>query len=728
MSSSLIVTQGNAIGSESSIYTPAGHRWIFNRRKEMLEAYDAAKEIENRSSLLESCSHCQSFAEHLSDDRISHQPGYLSLVQSARTCNLCWMLAQILEENLRGSICVHADTDRLDDESLFETNDEFFEAEGISIVRIPLIQSKPSSPFRYRLHWVVEKPYFECRSEVFGVSMFNSSSGVYSYTTCSDGSLYLYTEQPRAIWVNVDGDAFEPRFEAVVEWVSTCNKDHKNCPVGGKTKLPTRVLDVEPADGSHNVRLHISNAQEAEYVALSHCWGTTTPIQTTTANVSDRLNGISMSELPKTFQEAVLVVRRLGIRYLWIDTLCIVQDDTFDWQVESVRMNEIYHHASLTLAATAAENCQAGLFQSFKPSPRVRISDWTFAARICGPYSVENKPILESRAWTLQEDILSRRIVYFGKVQLRWRCLTQAVTEDQVLDDYDEVVKSMPLVDSRDELGGPFPTNTADLKERWKRIVESYASRNITYENDRLPALAGITKQYSQLLDDRPLLGLWHNSLAEFMLWTTYGVKSHDTFVLPRRRQNIPTWSWLSISGSIEYEDDTNTVIVPAAKTLSASVTWRGAEMVSEIATVVLQLEGALLPVSLRPADIKLQVPMYRLDMPEDKLSTCRMDTHFESAHVTARCFKIVTICRSRTASGEDDPGQGLAADNDLVDEGVTETDHLRTNGLDQDVVLVLLPVAERRWTYQRIGICELPQKRDEDPMRYAAWGRVSLI
>jgi hypothetical protein len=151
---------------------------------------------------------------------------------------------------------------------------------------------------------------------------------------------------------------------------------------------------------------------------------------------------------------------------LWIDTLCTIQDDKEDWEVEAPKMGEIYSSAYVTLAASAAENCDSGLFKSFRLSLGVGINDSMLAIRASSLHSVEYNSVLDTRAWTLQEDILSRRVLYFGQSQLRWRCTTHSMTEDGVLDDPENIPALAPF--PRDILtiigrGSPI--------EEWKQLV-----------------------------------------------------------------------------------------------------------------------------------------------------------------------------------------------------------------------------------------------------------------
>jgi len=111
------------------------------------------------------------------------------------------------------------------------------------------------------------------------------------------------------------------------------------------TSLPERVIYVG-TPGS-DPRLYISQGETANYIALSHCCFIDETPTTERATVPERLQGIRFDILPKMFQDAISITRILDIEYIWIDSLCIIQDDSEDWEVQSTKMNEIYENSFL---------------------------------------------------------------------------------------------------------------------------------------------------------------------------------------------------------------------------------------------------------------------------------------------------------------------------------------------------------------------------------------------
>jgi len=149
----------------------------------------------------------------------------------------------------------------------------------------------------------------------------------------------------------------------ITAWIQSCNLNHPHCRISNLPLLPTRVLDVGCSNSYDNIKLVLNQGQSAQYVALSYCWGGEEGmVRTTTSSITAWTQAIPWDRLPKTFQDAITITRELEIRYLWIDALCIVQDDIQDWETESANMANIYSNSYLTIAATAAPDSFTGLF------------------------------------------------------------------------------------------------------------------------------------------------------------------------------------------------------------------------------------------------------------------------------------------------------------------------------------------------------------------------------
>jgi len=147
-------------------------------------------------------------------------------------------------------------------------------------------------------------------------------------------------------------------------WLNECFSTHDLLYHTLREPLPKRVIDIGQSSGNSALRLYETKGESERYICLSHCWGDFQPICTTTANINDYKKSISWKSLPKTFQDTVDLARFLNVRYLWIDSLCIIQDDLKDWEREAAEMANIYSKSYLTIAATAAFDCSQGLYSN----------------------------------------------------------------------------------------------------------------------------------------------------------------------------------------------------------------------------------------------------------------------------------------------------------------------------------------------------------------------------
>lgn len=196
--------------------------------------------------------------------------------------------------------------------------------------------------------------------------------------------------------------------------------------------LPTRVLYVGDPPDYDNLHLHVTgHGEKGTYITLSHRWGNDELLRTTTANIDEFRKKIGFSLLPKLFKDAVVVTRKLGRKYLWIDSLCIIQegDDLADWRNQSGRMEEVFASAYCTIAATSATGSNEGFLTPRSSKRSIMLSDtkkkglqvYVSAINDDFHHDVEEGE-LNKRAWVLQERALSRRTIHFTKEQTYWEC------------------------------------------------------------------------------------------------------------------------------------------------------------------------------------------------------------------------------------------------------------------------------------------------------------------
>jgi hypothetical protein len=346
------------------------------------------------------------------------------------------------------------------------------------------------------------------------------------------------------------GDALAPLPSSdapeTYSWIARCLglcMDHHTACKRSPSTLPTRVIDVGCSNGSQNSpRLFISNGLVAPYLALSYCWGKKTSMVLEKKTLCMFQEGIPDEALPATIRHAVEVTQKLGFRYLWVDALCIVQDDASDWETEASRMCDVYQDATLTIAGSESDDRYTGLF-------------WHRSVKIaaCGIGECFNiyvqrdeskakdfeNAILKTRGWTLQEEILSSAILHYRPSALFWECRTHLITEKGKTSMSHPILKNFMLrTGSADQLLGPRNTHW----NVWYLIIEHYTShRKLTRLSDALPALAGLAAKWEKegWQTGRYLAGLWEGDLPQALLWKGAEVSS-------QQNKLVPSWTWAS--------------------------------------------------------------------------------------------------------------------------------------------------------------------------------------
>ncbi|KAF4454953.1 HET-domain-containing protein [Fusarium austroafricanum] len=343
---------------------------------------------------------------------------------------------------------------------------------------------------------------------------------------------------------------------------STINRETSVLP------LPTRLLDIGDPGKSLGMKIsQLRNEMEStliklwttpaesngQYVALSHRWGNEESCKLTKDNIQTFHNGISFSSLPKTYQDAVVVARKLGYRYIWIDALCIVQDDPDDWLRESIRMASVYNNSACTFAIHTSRHSGSGFLDDvLDPVPTFQVRSKDSKSRYISNLTLASsfhdqvtRSFLSQRGWVFQERILSRRILHFVKHHIFF--------EDESGVKADDIGGSgVPIAHSWTE----NKLNTSDSfrgSAYWYNLVQRYSVCSLTFDKDRLPAIASLAKEFYKNSDTGSyLFGLWETSLHLGLLWvdalgTAQGMDSENTQKLP------PSWSWARCKGQVIY-------------------------------------------------------------------------------------------------------------------------------------------------------------------------------
>ncbi|KAF4630066.1 hypothetical protein G7Y89_g8072 [Cudoniella acicularis] len=341
-------------------------------------------------------------------------------------------------------------------------------------------------------------------------------------------------------------------------WLEECHSSHPSCPKRVTPLLPTRVIDISGSKETGTVKLHIRQGLEhADYVALSYCWGGDQPGKTTTANIKSYTSSIFVAGMAQSIQDAIKYTEGMGLRYLWIDAFCIIQDSQEDKAIEIGAMGKIYKEATITFSAASSKSVHLGFLQkrdSFVPSyhfpfvlPNGEMSTVSLCSFDVVPYHREP---LDSRAWCFQESMLAPRRLVFGSRELLWTCQTMAfkpIFESHIL--YFDDGQKLPT-----SIFDPSqPDSLTDLArtELWHIIVDDCTERAITVSSDRLPSITGVASELAKVWDDVNVIGLWKKSFARNLAWRAGRQPSYRAGETCR----APTWSWVATDGPVTFSD-----------------------------------------------------------------------------------------------------------------------------------------------------------------------------
>lgn len=266
-------------------------------------------------------------------------------------------------------------------------------------------------------------------------------------------------------------------------------------------------------------------------MTLSHCWGKVKSLELTAENYNQLLDTIPLSSLPRLYQDAIYTTRQLNIRYLWIDSLCIIQsgDNLKDWQHEVSLMSKVYSNSFCNISAGAAPDAEHSMFNIRNPIAivpgivdlAVPNSPEMFPHLISdeGIWDVEvSSALINSRAWVLQERLLSTRNLHFGESQLSWECRQKDASEIYPAGLPEFAKTELPRVKSLFTLRKQRPSGET-LSQSWYNIVTMYSSCNLTYPSDKLVALSAVAKEMKFIMGDQYVVGLWRRDLERQLLW-----------------------------------------------------------------------------------------------------------------------------------------------------------------------------------------------------------------
>uniref|UniRef100_A0A093VXX3 Heterokaryon incompatibility protein 6, OR allele n=1 Tax=Talaromyces marneffei PM1 TaxID=1077442 RepID=A0A093VXX3_TALMA len=468
---------------------------------------------------------------------------------------------------------------------------------------IPSLRELNSKPqFRVAFKTIAEE---NAAVELFGNLSFPKETESLQSLTLVSGSkdfmLYLFVrhDNPAAeyVWgrlIDIDPSADEA-VSLIKTWLSTCESNHPECGMIGKDiALPTYLIDLgENSPGQeHPPKLCLIQTsptqQDRRYIALSYVWGVASqPLMLTKNTKSALMEDIPEAKLPQTHRDAIRVARWLNVRYLWIDALCIIQDDDKANKMKEIgRMHLTFGNSFLTVQASRAASVHDGFLSPRTDSEEVQELPYPSIAAAGGSRVFVRTKIAflsdgptGARAWCYEESILPLRILSYTKERIRFRCMKHTC------DDYGRISKST-IKTPHVFLNPPpwykgtsapksawLPDPTLDLLKAWYSILDlHYTPRLLTKPGDRLVAIGGLVRRFRDRMPGAYIAGLWQVDLPWGLLWECRRGKSSgflgeeiinasgqtNTFMLAMTRpdyhqKRAPSWSWAALNGAVSH-------------------------------------------------------------------------------------------------------------------------------------------------------------------------------
>ncbi|KAL9115202.1 MAG: hypothetical protein Q9227_000996 [Pyrenula ochraceoflavens] len=440
---------------------------------------------------------------------------------------------------------------------------------------------------------------------------------------------------------NYSNEGVEAIITLAKTWALNCRLHHTKCTGSGNISgqcegniLPTRLIDVGSEGDEISPKLVITDQNSvlgAEYVALSYAWGSETSYTKTMAsNLQVMTESLGWSGLPRTIQDAIIFTRKFGVKYLWVDALCILQSEGYDdalqqadWHREADRFGQYYQNAIMTISATGAKGSDEGLFLDrpglrLDPQPlslRRRTPSGNVRETILYPHvplwksEIGMSPLLE-RGWAMQERVLSRRILHFATNCVLWECQECLATEMNP-------AGALPTAKFAKKAGEEFifeyraldiwPED--DIEDSWYAFIGVYSERYFSFWSDRLPALSGIAAGVQRRILQKYVAGIWEGSFAEGLSWMVVGDFFPDFSSLPgatstssresaKTRTNLPSWSWASARGAVVFRLN-STLWHSNIRVESWALSTDGANTSGQITNARLRIRGKFREISL---------------------------------------------------------------------------------------------------------------------------------
>ncbi|KAM5359724.1 hypothetical protein ACJZ2D_014251 [Fusarium nematophilum] len=416
------------------------------------------------------------------------------------------------------------------------------------------------------------------------------------------------------------------------KWLAHCVEYDDECEPPDKSFKPRRLLWVGTSGDPFLVKPH----EPVPYACLSYCWGPDVDdvLRTTRKSLQSHLMKIPVASLPAAIQDAITVSRGLKIAYLWVDSLCIVQDDQAEWLQEASLMSEIYLNSHLTIAAIEPASCKSHFlgmqrfgepgWQRYATAKTSLAPDGSEVGFFIRPgmkeyFNQDERSSMDRRAWCLQESVMPNRRLCFNGNEMMWQCHCRQICEcGHIKFTPDPTTKRGPSAVMKLRLSNPDPYTSGwqslsslheeqqghsfveadQMHRKWLELVADYSRRKLSKQEDKLPAIMGLAKLVSTRLDGYKA-GLWEREFHFGLAWrvVSFTPESGHTSV---NRLRFPSWTWASVDDPVDYpllEEVKNWAYAPELTDVCTvnSVVCKGTLLVSGGRAI---LTGPLAPVT----------------------------------------------------------------------------------------------------------------------------------
>jgi hypothetical protein len=401
----------------------------------------------------------------------------------------------------------------------------------------PDLELESGSP----MHFVVDLIGPDTEKEI--LEIYKSENSPVGQAQCFPGLCHLGFAPER--FENLDSGESYNEMKAVIQRCKSGVGEHGICRAPAAVKLPQRLLYLGTQENP-TIKLVEMNGSSGLYNTLSYRWGSQQFLKTNKANLKQFLNQIAWKDLPPLFKDAITITRNLGIYHLWIDALCIVQDDKKDWNEQALQMGEIYANSYVTITCASAASPLERILGPRSPVWQSHIFEIKDGKNQAVPLRVRQRSVsletgerdtnpdhLTTRAWIWQERFLSRRSLVFTNAAMKFECHAGAVWEDQ-----------------------PYPGHSfsarmdKDPRIYWKTLIEDFTQRDITVPTDRLLAIQAVMDKVKERYRLTPISGLWRETITTTLHW---GPKEGLHSLEPHASYMAPTWSWASLEGAVDW-------------------------------------------------------------------------------------------------------------------------------------------------------------------------------